>query len=199
MRFLRPQIGNCRIWADQKCSGLLPLAALALRGPEEALWWLWSQLPRYSFCGICGNELEGLALIARGRKSPFPRWPALHHLFCCHIAWRGDTQKGHLGCRLSLYDPLLLLRSGLYSGVCRGIEKRMLPRSPSLANILGKLPCSTLGGIREEGKSNQGLGGMELSQSGMPSGLPLVRLHPALVVEPGGTSKMPVSVRDRLS
>ena len=40
---------------------------------------------------------------------------------------------------------------------------------------------------------------MELNQPGMPSGLPLVYLHPASVVEPGGTSKMPASVRDGLS
>ena len=40
---------------------------------------------------------------------------------------------------------------------------------------------------------------MELSQSGMPSGLPLVHLHPTSVVEPGGMNKLPASVRDRLS
>ena len=34
------------------------------------------------FCGICGNELEELALIACGQKSLFPRWPTPHHLFC---------------------------------------------------------------------------------------------------------------------
>ena len=33
----------------------------------------------------------------------------------------------------------------------------------------------------------------------MPSGLPLVHLHPISVVEPGGTSTVPASVRDRLS
>ena len=33
----------------------------------------------------------------------------------------------------------------------------------------------------------------------MPSCLPLVHLHPTLVVETGGTSKAPLSVRDRLS
>ena len=33
----------------------------------------------------------------------------------------------------------------------------------------------------------------------MPSGLPLVHLHPALVVEPGRTSKMPALVGDKLS
>ena len=33
----------------------------------------------------------------------------------------------------------------------------------------------------------------------MPSGLPLVHLHPASVVEPGGMSMAPALVRDRLS
>ena len=73
------------------------------------------------------------------------------------------------------------------------------PRSPSLGNILGKLLWSNPGGIREKDKSNKGLVGMELSQSGMPSGLPLVHLHLASVVELGGTCKMSISVRDRLS
>ena len=36
-------------------------------------------------------------------------------------------------------------------------------------------------------------------QAGMPSGLPLVHLHPISVVEPGGMSMLPASVRDRLS
>ena len=40
---------------------------------------------------------------------------------------------------------------------------------------------------------------MELNQSGMLSGLPLMHLYPALVVELGEMSKMPALVRDRLS
>ena len=73
MRFLRTQIGSCRIWSDWKWNGLLPLVALALlHGPEEASWWLLSQLLRYSSCGICGNELEGLAPTAQEQKSLFP-------------------------------------------------------------------------------------------------------------------------------
>ena len=47
------------------------LVALALSGPEEALWWLLSKLFRYSFCGICRNKLESLALIAQGKKNHF--------------------------------------------------------------------------------------------------------------------------------
>ena len=85
VRFLRTQIRNCRIWSDWKCNGLLPLVVLALSRPEKALQWLLFHLLRYSFCGICGNELEGLALMAWGQKSLFPHWLTVHHLFCYHI------------------------------------------------------------------------------------------------------------------
>ena len=49
---------------------------------RRLLWWRLSQLLRCSFCGICGNELEGLALIARGHKSLFPLWAALQKDLC---------------------------------------------------------------------------------------------------------------------
>ena len=78
-------------------------------------------------------------------------------------------------------------------------ERWMLPWNLGLGNILGKLLCSTPGGIREEGPSNTGFGGMELHQPGMLSGLPLLHLHPTSVVELGGMSMAPASVRDRLS
>ena len=88
------------------------------------------------------------------------------------------------------YESPFLLWSGPYSGMCPGTRKMdASPRSPSLGNIPGNY----------SGKSNQGLGGMELNQSGMPPGLALVHLHPTSVVDPGGTSKTPASVRDRLS
>ena len=77
----RWSISEVKGYSDWKCNGFLPLVMLALSGPEEAFQWLLSQLLRYSFCGICGNELEGLALITRGQKSLFPHWPALHRLF----------------------------------------------------------------------------------------------------------------------
>ena len=64
IRFFRTQIRICRIWSGWKCNGLLPLVALALSGPEKALQWLLFQLLRYFFGEICGNELEGLALLA---------------------------------------------------------------------------------------------------------------------------------------
>ena len=87
MRFLRTQVRNPKLevqWASSLD------VVLALSGLDKALQWLLSHIPRYSFCGICGNELEGLALVAQGQKSLFPHWPTLQHLFCC-------TQKGHLG------------------------------------------------------------------------------------------------------
>ena len=37
------------------------------------------------------------------------------------------------------------------------------PSSTSLGNIPGKLLCYPLGHIREKGKANKGLGGMELN------------------------------------
>ena len=107
MRVLRTQIRNCRMWSDGKCNGLLPLVVLALSRPEKALQWLLFHLLRYSFCGICGNELEGLALIAWGQKSPL----LLSHILVC---W----QKGHFGGCSSLDDSPFLLQSGLYSGIC---------------------------------------------------------------------------------
>ena len=67
---------------------------LALSGPEEALRWLLSQFLRYSFCGICGNELKGLALIARGQKSLFPLWPALQKDLCHHVFQEGGPLPG---------------------------------------------------------------------------------------------------------
>ena len=55
-------------YSDWKYNEFLPLVMLALSGPEETFQWLLSQLLRYSFCGICGNEMEGLALITQGQK-----------------------------------------------------------------------------------------------------------------------------------
>ena len=109
-------ISQVKGYSDSKYTGLLLLVMLALSGPEEALQWLLSQLLRYSFCGICENELEGLALTTRGQKSLFPHWPALHHLFCYCLYWCGDAWKEHL----SFIFILVLLWSGIYSGLCTG-------------------------------------------------------------------------------
>ena len=71
-------ISQVKGYSDRKYGRFLPLVTLALSGPEEALQWPLSQLFRYSFCRICGNELEGLALITRGQNhlflagQPFP-------------------------------------------------------------------------------------------------------------------------------
>ena len=72
------------------------------------------------------------------------------------------------------------------------------PVNTSLGNIL-KICAPLQATSGEKDKSNKGLGDMELNQSGMLSGLPLVHLHPTLVVELEEMSKMPALVRDRLS
>ena len=115
---MRTQIGNCRIWSDWKCKGFLPLVALALSGPEEALWWLLSQLLRYSFCGICGNELEGLALIAWGQKSLFPCWPtlSLSHI----VMWQHSEEISWL-----LFIPLWLIASTVVRTVLRNEHRHI--------------------------------------------------------------------------
>ena len=84
--------------------------------------------------------------------------------------------------------------------MCIGTHKLdASPSSHSLGNVPKMLLSFAPSGIREKHKSNKGLGGMQLNQSGMPSGLPLVHLHSASVVESGGMNKVPASVRDRLS
>ena len=159
MRLLKTQIRNCRIWSDWKCNGH-PLVVLALGRPEKAPWWLLSQLLTYFFCERCGNELYKLALVAWGQKSLFPRWPTLHNFFCYHIYWCGDTQKGHLGCCLSLYDSPLLLQSGLYSGMCIGTWKMdASPSSTSLGGIPKSYSMPPQVESAEKGKSNKSLGG----------------------------------------
>ena len=64
-------ISDVKGYLDWKYNGFLLLVMLALSGPEEAFQWLLSQLLRYSFCGICGNELEGLALKKLDYKNHF--------------------------------------------------------------------------------------------------------------------------------
>lgn len=117
-----------------------------------------SQFLRYSFCRICENELEGLALITRGQKSLFPHWPALHHLFYCLWYLCGDTWKEHL----SFMFVLVLLWSGIYSGSCTGTqEMNVSPSSLSLGGILEGYSDYTPGDIR----SKQGFNGKELDIS----------------------------------
>ena len=84
--------------------------------------------------------------------------------------------------------------------MCIGTRKMYAsPSSTSLGGIPKSYSIPLQVASEERGKSNKGLGGMELSQFGMLSGLPLVHLHPVLVVELGGMSKVTASVRDRLS
>ena len=59
VRFLRIKAEKSGLEVQQASS-----FGSAVSGSEEALWWLLSQLLRYFFYGICGNELEGSALVA---------------------------------------------------------------------------------------------------------------------------------------
>ena len=83
--------------------------------------------------------------------------------------------------------------------VYRHMKDKCSPSSTSLGGIQKSYSAPPRVASEEKVKSNKGLGGMELNQSGMPSGPPLVHLHSVSLVETGGTSKTPVSVRDRLS
>ena len=110
----------------RKYSGLLPLVTVALSGPEEALQWLLSQLLRYYFCGICGSELEGMALVTRGQNHFF-RTPAPHHLFSYRLYWHGDAQKGHRGCCSSFMTHHFSCGQHCTEECAQAHERRMPP------------------------------------------------------------------------
>ena len=151
-------ISQVKGYSDRKHSVLLPLVTLALSGPEEVCQWLLSQFLRYSFCGICGNELEGQVLITQGQKSLFPHWPVFHHLFCYCLYWCGDTWKEHL----SFMFVMVLLWSGIYSGLCPGTQvMNVSPSGLSLGSIAEGYSDCTPGGIR----GKQGFNGKELDTS----------------------------------
>ena len=104
MRFLRTQGGNPRIWSDWKCNGIRPLVTLALSGPEEVPWRLLSQLLRYSFCGISGNELEGLTLTAREQKSLFLAGRSFAS--CYHIPPRVESEEEQIILLLRIWTSI---------------------------------------------------------------------------------------------
>ena len=83
--FWRPRPGIAGSGHIGSCNGLLLLVVLALSRPEKTLWLLLYQFPRHSFCGICGNDLEGLVLVAWEQKSLFSHWPTL--LLSHILAW----------------------------------------------------------------------------------------------------------------
>ena len=130
--FSLKSISQAKGYSDRKHSSLLPLVTLALSGAEEVRQWLLSQFLRYSYCEICGNELEGQSQITRGQKSLFPHWPVFHHLFCYCLYLCGDTRKEHIG----FLSVLVLLCSRIYLGSCTGTqETNASPRSFSLGSI----------------------------------------------------------------
>ena len=117
-----------------KYSRLLPLIVLALSRP--VLQWLLSQFSRYSFCGICRNELEGLALVARGQRSLFLAGKPSTTSFAIIYTGMATLRRGILDCVVHLFDSLLLQRSGLYSGMCIATWNRdASPSSPSLGTF----------------------------------------------------------------
>ena len=114
------------------------------------LHWLLSQLLRYFFWGVCGNELEGLALVTQGQKSLFPHWPPsttsfaiiytdiaiTHHFYC----GQDCTQK----CAQAHGRQMFPL-----AAVAWETFRESYTASPQVVSV-------------EKGKSNKGLGGMEL-------------------------------------
>ena len=142
----------------------------------------------------CGNELEGLALVAWGQKSLFPHWPTLHNLFAI-------THTGVVTVKRDILAVVYRFVTHHFYCSQHCTQERgwaqvrwMLPLVVQLGKHSEKLVAS-----EERGKSNKGVDGKELNQSGMLSGLSLVHLHPTSVVEPGGMSMELASVRDRLS
>ena len=126
---------------------------LALRKPEKALWWLLSQLPRYSFCGICGNELEGMALAAWGQKNHFFLAGQPSTTSFALLAWWHSEGTSWL-----LFIPLwptISTASGLYSGMCIGTQNTDTSRSsPSLGNTPENYSVPLRVASEERGKSN---------------------------------------------
>ena len=102
-----------------------------------------------------------------------------------------------------LFLSLRLTTSTVVRSVLRNAHRHMedgrFPSSPSSGNILGKMLCSTLGGIRGKGQIRQWSWGLELSQSGMSIRSPPGASPPIWMVESGGMNKVPVLVKDRLS
>ena len=117
-------ISEVKDYSDWKYSEFLPLVTLALSRSEEAFQWLLSQLLRYSFCGICGNEMEGQALITRGQKPLFPHCPTLHHLFCYRLYWCGDTWKKHL----FYFRTSLIVVRNILTAVHRHLSDKCFPK-----------------------------------------------------------------------
>ena len=151
--------------------------------------------------GFCPNSLDILSVESvgmkrkdwpiLGQKSLFPHWPALHHLFCYHLYWCGNTWKEHLS---FMFVPVLLW-SGIYSRSCTSTQVMNVSPSGLAWEAFWK---DTLIAPRVASEASKVLM-MSSWMSEMPSGLPLVHPDPILVVELGGTSMSSAWVRHRLS
>ena len=191
--FLRTQIGNCRIWSDWKCNGLLHLVVLLMDQKRlsgsfclnsldilfvESLEINWRIGPSSLRTKITFSSLENpfaiiyIGVVTLRRDILVVVYPVMIHHFYCGQDCTQECAQAHVRWML----PLVVLAWETFW------ENYSAP--PRVAS-------------EEKDKSKTGLGGTELSQFEMPSGLPPAYRHPALVVEPGGTSLVPVSVRDR--
>ena len=158
LRFLRTQMGTCRIWSDWKCSEPLPLGVLAISGPEETLWWPLPQLLRYFFLWKLWEWTERIGPSLRTKitfSSVADPLPPL--LLSQMLAWWHSEGTSWVFCS-SLYNSPLLLQS-----VCTGICKTDgSSGSPGLGNILGNYSAPPRVASEKKDKLNKGRGGMEL-------------------------------------
>ena len=86
------------------------MVTLALGAPEEALQWLLSQLLRYSFCGICGNETEGLAHIRTKITFSSLASPSPSLLLSLILVWRHLEGTSQFYVRIGLVVVRNILR-----------------------------------------------------------------------------------------
>ena len=121
MRFLRTQIGNCKMWSYWKWYGLL-LIVLALSGPGEALWWLLTQLLRYFFLwnlwkwtGRIGPSSLTTKIAFSSPASP-PQLLLLSHI----LAWWHSVGTSWL-----LFTPLWLTIPTVVRTVLRNVHSHM--------------------------------------------------------------------------
>ena len=148
----------------------------AVSGSEEVLQWLLFQLLRYSFCRICGNELKDWPWWLEDKNHFFltgqPSSTSSAIIYTGMVTLRRDILGFFFS---SLYDSPFLLWSGLHSGMRMGAcEVDASASSTRLGNIPKDYSAPPHMASEEKDKSNKGLhDGVELSQFGMPSGLPL--------------------------
>ena len=89
----------------------------------------------------------------------FPHRLALHHLLCYHIDLCGNSQKGYLG---FYAHPFMTCHFCCCQAWTQAHRRWVLPLVVLAQPLSRKLLCSTPGGTRIKGKSNQGFNGEDL-------------------------------------